>query len=125
MLQRGDGVPHFDVSPLVGGRVHYTTIWQRQHLLLVILPATPADGEGSWVETLTAEAAQYKDVALVVTRDAIAGIHGPAVVVADRWGEVVYAAAAESVRELPRVEELVEWVEHVRSKCPECEGEAK
>jgi len=125
MLQRGDRVPHFEFTTLDGERVSYTSIWQHQHLLLLVLASTPADDESSYLEALNADVPKFSDVACVVTREAIAGMRGPAVVVADRWGEVIYAAAAESVRELPRVEELVEWLEYVRNKCPECEGEAK
>ena len=125
MLQRGDRVPHFELTTLDGERVSYNAIWQQQHLLLLILPSQSADDEPSYLKALNVEAPKFNDVAFVVTRDAIAGTRAPAVVVADRWGEVIYAAAAGSVRELSRVEELVEWIEYVRNKCPECEGEAK
>jgi hypothetical protein len=125
MLQRGDRISHFDVTTVGGERISYTAIWQQQHLLLLILPSTPADDEPSYLKALNLEMPKFHDVACVVSRDAFAGMRGPGVVVADRWGEVIYAAGAESVGQLPRVEELVEWLEYVRNKCPECEGEAK
>jgi hypothetical protein len=48
----------------------------------------------------------------------------PAVIVADQWGEIHEAAeAGEEHRFLP-IESAVEWVRHLATSCPECEGEA-
>jgi hypothetical protein len=38
MLQPHHLVPHFEVTDLAGERVHYSSVWQRRHLVLVMLP---------------------------------------------------------------------------------------
>lgn len=43
MLQRGDLVPHFDVTDVHGKAVAYSRLWQRQNLVLVLLPASDPD----------------------------------------------------------------------------------
>ena len=125
MWQRGDRVPHFEVATLPGERVSYATIWQQKNLLLVLLPEVPDAGEETYVRNLNAAATTFTDTACVITRDPIGDVPAPAVVVADKWGEVIHATAAASVGELPSAEDLLDWIEYVRSKCPECEGEAK
>ena len=61
----------------------------------------------------------------MITRDTVSGIPSPAVIVADRWGEIVHIAAGSQAGELPQAHELVEWVTYVQHQCPECEGEAR
>jgi hypothetical protein len=125
MLARGDRIPHFEVTTVAGNRVRYADIWQHRHLLLVVIPLATGDDEQSYTEPLIEAAAAFHDVACVITRDDITGLEGPAVVVADKWGEVIVSAAAASLRQLPTATEMMEWVDYMRSKCPECEGEAK
>jgi hypothetical protein len=60
-----------------------------------------------------------------VTADRVPGIQSPAVVVADRWGEIVHVATTSRVDDLTSPEELLEWVDYLHRRCPECEGEAK
>ena len=43
-------------------------------------------------------------------------------IVADEWGEIHFAHAADAGHELPAVGELVEWARFVSIQCPECEG---
>jgi len=38
---------------------------------------------------------------------------------------VMHVAQAPDVAHLPVPDELVEWVDYVRHRCPECEGEAR
>lgn len=125
MLQRGDRIPHFEVTTLSGARVSYATIWQQQHLLLLILPTTATDDEETYMRDFSAVATEVADTACVVTRDSIPGMTVPAAIVADKWGEVIHATTAASVGELPSPEDLLDWIEYTRSKCPECEGETK
>jgi hypothetical protein len=47
---------------------------------------------------------------------------GPALVVADEWGEIYFAASAADGDELPDPEELEDWARFVAIQCPECEG---
>jgi hypothetical protein len=118
MLRTGDLLPHFSVTSLDGKRVDYATIWQRKILVLVSLPPEKlAD-----VPPFAAEMAAVSgpDAECVITRDRVAGVPSPGAVVADQWGEVVYVAG-----ELPSAQDLSDWVEHVRNRCPECEGEAR
>jgi len=124
MLQRGDDVPHFDVRTVGGDVFAYGTIWQRRHLVLIVLPESDADD--SYIGALASRAAEFRDreTECVITRDAVPGLPAPAVLVADRWGEVVHVAAASDTSGLPTAQELLEWVDHVRQRCPECEGEA-
>jgi hypothetical protein len=46
-------------------------------------------------------------------------------VVADRWGEIVFAEEKSDVADLPGPQELVDWLNYVMNQCPECEGEAR
>jgi hypothetical protein len=47
------------------------------------------------------------------------------VLIADQWGEIVHLVAAIDVDHMLTPRELLERVEYVASRCPECEGEAK
>ena len=127
MLQRGDSIPHFDVKTLDGELFSYAGIWQRRNLVLVALAAADTESLGSYVSRLNALTSEFtaKDAECVVTRDDVPGIEGPAVVVADRWGEIVHAATAPHVYYLTPPEELLDWIDYLQRRCPECEGEAR
>jgi hypothetical protein len=60
----------------------------------------------------------------VVTRDTVMGVRTPSVVIADRWGEVLHITEPSSSAGLPPPDELIEWIDYIRQRCPECEGEA-
>jgi hypothetical protein len=79
------------------------------------------------VSQLAAQRSEFagKGAECVVTRDGVPGIQSPAVVVADRWGEVVHVAATSQVGELTSPAELLQWVDYLGRRCPECEGEAR
>jgi hypothetical protein len=123
-LQRGDQVPRFEVRNLQGDPFSYSTIWQRENLVLVTLPEDVELGNASRLASLTRDFAELETV-LVITRDRIAGLPTPGAIVADRWGEIVHVATAPDVNDLPAASELMEWIDYVRIRCPECEGEAK
>jgi hypothetical protein len=124
MLQRGDLIPHFEVRDLAGNVFRYATIWQRRNLVLVALPAS---GPDAYARELLARGAVFdeRDCSCVITRDAVHRVSAPAVVIADRWGEIAHIAAARDVNELPPAAELLDWLDYVVRRCPECEGEAK
>ena len=124
-LQRGEQVPHFEVNTLAGDVFTYSTIWQHRNLVLVSLP--DADPEDDYPSTLAARARDFEErhAACVMTRDRVPGVPAPGAVVADRWGEIVHVFAAASAGGLPPASELLDWLEHVEQRCPECEGEAK
>jgi hypothetical protein len=126
MLAPGDLVPHFTVTDLDGSQVDYSSIWQRKNLVLVML-SDGGPSSRSYAEQLMARAGdgQTGETAWLVTSDRIAGLPSPGAIVADRWGELMHVASAPDVAHLPGSDELVEWVEYVQHRCPECEGEAR
>jgi hypothetical protein len=126
MLQRGDTVPHFEVRTVEGELFSYSSIWQRKNLLLVSLP-TFDSGSTAYASDLSTWLRDLgdKDLEYVITRESIPGVSDSAVVVADRWGEVVYSVGKSDVAELPTPQELVEWVTYLNNQCPECEGEVR
>ena len=127
MLRRGDLLPHFTVKTLHGDEFRYATIWQHKNLVLIALPATDSESARRYVSELAARGAEFStnNTDCVITHDRIHEIPSPAVLVADRWGEVVCIAAKSDVGDLPQVDDVLEWVRYVQSRCPECEGESK
>ena len=126
MLQQGDSVPHVEVKTIGGELFSYSTIWQRRHLVLAV-PAAESETLGTYVSELVARRSEFtaKDAECVVTGDRVPGMRSPAVVVADRWGEIVHVATTPQVEDLTAPEELLDWVDYLARRCPECEGEAK
>ena len=124
-FQRGDTVPHFEVGTITGGMFRYATVWQRKNLVLVCLPATAVDE--TYVSELTARLPDFseRDTECVITQDGVAGVAAPGVLIADKWGEIVHAAAVPTPDQLPGAAELLDWVDYLQRQCPECEGEAK
>jgi hypothetical protein len=115
-------MPHFSVRTAGGERVEYAKdVWQRKNLVLIAVPA--GTDERALARVYAPVAAE--DIWLVVTSAPVAGVHAPAVLIADQWGEVAHSAAASTIAELPAVEDVASWLEHVRQRCPECEGEAR
>ena len=127
MLQRGDSVPHVEVTTVGGEPFSYSTIWQRKNLVLLCLPAAESQCSDTYLSELAARKSAFaaKDAACVVTRDPVAEIASPGIVVADRWGEIVHIAQATPVDALPSPEDLLDWLDYLEKRCPECEGEAK
>jgi hypothetical protein len=127
MLERGDLVPHFEVKTIGGELFSYSTVWQRRNFVLLAIPMAESGAPGTYVSQLVGLRSEFtaNHAECVVTRDRVPGIQSPAVVVADRWGEIVHVATASQVDELTSPEELLDWVDYVNRRCPECEGEAK
>jgi hypothetical protein len=128
MLERGDLVPHFVATTVDGRKLAYATIWQRRNLVLVCLAASQlsqparayvAELAGLWRQS----GGQQSE--FVITQDSVPGLPAPGVLVADRWGEIVYITSGCDVADLPSPPDLLDWVRYVESRCPECEGEAK
>jgi hypothetical protein len=128
MLGAHDQVPHFTVTTLRGHTVRYADAWQHRPLVFVCLGPSRSDEhtarEDQVIEALE-ELARDDNVAVVITREAIAGLPPAAALVADAWGEIYFVATGGSLDELPSTAELADWLHWVRMKCPECEGEAK
>ena len=126
-LQRGDLIQYFEVTAVDGRRFAYASVWQHKTLVLVVLPAVDCAMTADCTSELSAGLAQFaaQNTACVVTREPIAGVPQPGVLVADKWGEIVYVAAAADVAALASPAELSEWIDYVERRCPECEGEAR
>jgi hypothetical protein len=118
-LQRGHQVSHFEVQTVDGRALSYRTIWQRKNLLLVVLPESPSDAE--YVSTLRAREPEFEwlDTECIITRDAVPGIRAPAMLVADRWGEIIHIAARSESERSPAPERLLGWLEYIQNRCPD------
>jgi hypothetical protein len=126
VLQRGDQVPHFEVRTSGAELFRYASIWQHKNLLLVALPGdAPPDACDTLEQAARGDAFQPLESVCVVTRDRVPGLQAPAALVADRWGEIVYVTETSRVDELPTSSDLLDWLDYVDRRCPECEGEAK
>ena len=119
-------VPHFAVTTLTGNTVRYVDVWQQHPLVLVVLPPTAAEEDAEYLARLHehADTLSTQGAAIVVTRDAIPGLPAPAVVIADRWGEIVSMTTADFAA-LPGGTAIAEWLQYLEHRCPECEGEAR
>jgi peroxiredoxin len=126
MIQAGDSIPHFDVTRISGSRIEYTSIWQRKNLVLVLLPATESPESMSYISRVADRLPDLTayDTECVVTRDVVSDVPGPAVVIADRWGEVCKVWTGSNVADFPDVDAILEWLRFVQMQCPECEGES-
>jgi hypothetical protein len=125
-LQRGDLVPHFEVRTTSGELFSYSAVWQRMNLVLINLPATVSADE-DYVRELKRHDAEFseRDSVCIVTRDEVPGLPAPGALIADQWGEIICVLAAIHLENMPPPRELLEWVEYVACRCPECEGEAR
>jgi hypothetical protein len=120
-------VPHFSVTTIDGEPCPYAELWQKKNLLLVLLPQTTSSDVDAYVSILQEHTGHLEaaETTSVITRDRVPGFASPGVVIADRWGEIAYVAEGRSASELPPFDTLIEWLRHVQSRCPECEGEAR
>jgi peroxiredoxin len=125
VLERGNQVPHFQVTTVSGSVFNYAQIWQRKNLLLVLL--SPSHSVVGYVSDLGALEAEFQrlETTCVIARASLPDLRAPAVLVADRWGEVVHAAAVSDPAHFPAPAELLEWLQYIQHRCPECEGETK
>ena len=121
LLQRGNLMPHFTVVTVQGDTFSYGAIWQHKNLALITVPA-----EASYPDPSDrADAFRQRKSVCIVTSDAVPGVPSPGVLIADKWGEIMHVAAHGRADELPTLSELLEWLEYVERRCPECEGETK
>jgi hypothetical protein len=127
MLQARDLIPHFTVTRLSGGQIDYGTLWHRKNLVLVVVPDADDPDAVSYTSAIASalSASQADESECVATSDRVAGLGCPALAIADRWGEVVHVASGQRVSDLPPVQDVVEWIDYARRRCPECEGEVR
>jgi hypothetical protein len=121
-LTAGDALPFFDVVTVDGARVRYEQFWQQRMVVLVSLPRDLTASDRELVTALNARAEEFETLhaACILTSETVAGVPHPGVVIADRWGEVYSVAAG-----LPEPQDLVDTLEYLQRKCPECEGESR
>ena len=122
----GELIRHFTVRTIDGGRFDYAAIWQRRNLLLLIMPdCTPSEPLRRYISQLEASAAELAalETTCVVTCERISSLPVPAVVIADRWGEIRLSRSGREVEELPTIADLLERLQGIEHECPECQGE--
>lgn len=121
-LTRGHALPFFAVETVNGSHVSYNQFWQQRNVVLVSLSSGRGESDAAFVTALTGRREDFDALhaACVVTYDAVAGVPQPGAVIADRWGEVQLVAAG-----LPELQDLLDTLEYVQQKCPECEGESR
>lgn len=124
-LQSGGPVSHFSVRSVDGAVVDYSAIWQRRNVVLVALPPAGAVDPNVSDLMLHESAFAAHEAVVVITRDQVPGLPAPGLLVADRWGEIVHIVTSPAVNELPCTNELLQWLEAIEHRCPECEGEAR
>ena len=118
-------MPHFDVVTLAGSRFAYQSIWQHRNLVLVTVTERSSVWERDYAAQLAGRSADFeaRNCVCVATADPIPGLVAPAVLIADRWGEIIFVARAPAA--LPDPDVLLDWAEYLEQRCPECEGEAR
>ena len=116
MLAPGAQLPHLTLTSVTGDTIAYRDLWQRCNVAIVC--TADAEVARPFVNA-TADFAERNAVCLV-TRETHEVLPCPGIVIGDRWGEIVHVA-----REVPRVEDVLEWLDHLEQRCPECEGEAR
>lgn len=86
--------------------------------LIVVLPtAEPGrEEEGAWAPLVL-----HDDDARLARR---LGVKPPAVVIADRWGEIRLLDPAGDNHAFHDPDEIVAWLRFIAIECPECQGEA-
>jgi hypothetical protein len=104
--------------------VRYDEIWQRRNLVLIVVSSQESDAGVHYASQLGARQQEFEraETAVVVTADTVAKLPMPAVVVADRWGEILYlqvTSGGEPFR-FPPIDELLSWVQFAEIQCPEC-----
>ncbi len=125
MLHPGDHVPHVSIRTIDGATVNYVDLWQQKNLIFLSIPAEPAFTDYAARLEHSVRPTVPGDTALVISHDALPDLPTPAVVVADKWGEIHYAQAAATIDEMPDAEAIVDWLTYVRVQCPECQGETR
>jgi hypothetical protein len=116
-------VPHFDVSAVDGRRLHYDEVWHRRNLVLVVFRANEREAAAQYASRLQARAEEFwlEESTVVVTVDVVPSLSAPIVVVADRWGEILFLdSPADPTWRAPDVDELLSWVHFAQIQCPEC-----
>jgi hypothetical protein len=116
-------IPHFEATAIDGEHVRYTDLWQQRNLVLYLVPMGARDAAHDYLDALRSRVAQLRpdDVTLVAIEGTVPRLPESTLVLCDRWGEIEHVTPlGDDVQSWPAVDEIVEWLEFIRSKCPEC-----
>jgi hypothetical protein len=122
-LRRGDLVPHFETTAVDGRPFRYADVWQRSNLVLLILPKNVAAEARGYIAELQDRVAKLTPANSVVAavEGPVAGLPASAIVLSDRWGEIAHVMdLPPALTAWPEAGDVVEWLEFIRMKCPEC-----
>jgi hypothetical protein len=123
VCRTGALIPHFEVATVDGNRVKYADLWQRRNVVVLTLPDKLDDTTRRYAAELQTRLAELKpdDTTLIVVVGSVHSLPASSLIVADRWGEIAHIEElSPDIAAWPSAIEIVEWVEFVRSKCPEC-----
>jgi hypothetical protein len=119
-----ESVPHFEVTDVDGRQIRYADdVWQHHNLVFVALDPDRPEQSERYARDLRTRSGDFAaaDTAVVISRTPIHGLPSPGVIVADRWGEVVYTFQPDDRHPaMPDSDQLLDWVTFVREQCPEC-----
>ncbi len=126
-MNPGDSLPDFDARTLADRPINYRQdVWQKKLAVLIGFLDPASDAARAYRRELSrreADLTAWDTLLLVVTH--LPGCTAPAVVIADRWGEVRHVAHPADDRGLPGIDDLIEWLRFVQAECPECQGETR
>ena len=119
----GDLIPRFDGAAVDGRDVPYEELWQHRNIVLFVLAGDLAARASAYLRALDFRLSELKppDTSLVIVDHIMDGPPMNSVVIADRWAEIVHIEQlAADPRAWPSSDDILEWVEFIRVKCPEC-----
>jgi hypothetical protein len=122
-LTRGSLLPHFQAATLEGGTLRYADLWQKSNLVLLVLPRGAAAEGLAYLSDLRERlaAAGAGDTAAAAVHGPVEGLPDPAVILSDRWGEVIdIQPIGDGAANWPAPGDVVDWVDFIRRRCPEC-----
>jgi hypothetical protein len=123
MLRPGDLIPRFDGATVDGREVPYEQLWQHRNVVLFVLSESVSAAARPYLGAMERRLSELKpqDTTLVVLGQRIEGVPLSSVAIADRWGEIVHIQELENdPATWPPIDDIADWVEFIRVKCPEC-----
>jgi hypothetical protein len=117
VFERRARVPHFVVRSVDGATVDYRSIWQREQLLLICLDeSATSDPLIRLAQDLATRGTDLSvvETSLVVTRESIAGLPCPALILADRYGEIFWTREPGGVTD---ADDVIDSLRVIQSRC--------
>jgi hypothetical protein len=119
----GDLLSPFLRGVTLDGELSYERLWQHRNVVLFVLPARTFEAVKPYLNEVNDRLTMLKppDTSLVIAQQSGSGVPMNTMLVADRWGEIARAMPlADDPTRWPLPGDILEWVEFVRAKCPEC-----